>query len=186
MGDVRCVESFDRAFAWQDCANAICGQRLDSPSAWHDERLDNNPRYAFHTCGILPAVVGEAQASGCLVSTMNGRGTARDGILAKVRAAVGDHSALRDAEYAAIPREYRRQGQSGQDELLSLLAQRLNDYDAVVYPCARHEIAATVAAAMAARGKTSLLRPEHLPEEWLPPSGNFPPVDGLPYTEIDK
>ena len=39
---------------------------------------------------------------------------------------------------------------------------------------------------MAARGKTSLLRPEHLPQEWLPAGAEFPPVDGLPYEEIDR
>ncbi len=131
-------------------------------------------------------MVGQTQEGENVVSAVNGTARARDGILAKVRAAVGEHSAVRDAEYRAIPRDYRREGQGSKDEKLNLLARRLHDYDALVYPCARQDIAATVAAAMAARGKTSLLRPEHLPQEWLPSSGNFPPVDGLAYAEIDK
>jgi L-lactate dehydrogenase complex protein LldG len=111
---------------------------------------------------------------------------ARAEILAKVREAVGDHSITRESEYAAIPREYIRHGRSDKEAILSLLTSRLHDYDAVVYHCAAHEIAHTVAAAMVARGKSSLLRPEHLPQEWLPPEHNFPPVDGLSYREIDK
>src|SRR3569623_2870882 len=38
---------------------------------------------------------------------------------------------------------------------------------------------------MAERGKTSLLRTEGLPAEWLPASGRFPVVDGMRYDEID-
>ena len=119
-------------------------------------------------------------------SDLNGGTTARAGILAKVRHAVGDHSTTRDAEYAAIPREYIRHGQADKEEILGLLTSRLQDYEAVVYHCAAHEIAHTVAAAMAARGKTSLLRPERLPPEWLPPEHSFPAVDGLSYREIDR
>jgi len=131
--------------------------------------------------------VGTAQTGEAIVNAaLNGAGSARAGILAKVRAAVGDHSAARDTEYAAIPREYKREGQSDRAELLSLLSSRLDDYEAGVYHCAPGDIAQTVATAMKARGKTSLLRPEHLPQEWLPAAYNFPPVDGLSYPEIDK
>ncbi len=112
--------------------------------------------------------------------------SARAEILTKVRLAVGDHSAECDAEYAAIPRGYIRHGQSGKEEILGLLTSRLHDYDAVVYHCAPHEIAHTVAAAMGARGKRSLLRPEHLPQEWLPPEYSFPVVNGMSYREIDQ
>lgn len=117
---------------------------------------------------------------------MNRPSTARADILLKVRQAVGDNAATREDEYAAIPRHYRHKGQSDRDEILGLLASRLQDYDAVVYHCAPQDIAQTVAAAMAARGKTSLLRPEHLPPEWLPAAHRFPPVDGLSHREIDR
>jgi L-lactate dehydrogenase complex protein LldG len=111
---------------------------------------------------------------------------ARAEILAKVRQATGDHAAAREAEYAAIPREYIRHGQSDREEILALLTSRLHDYDAVVYRCAAHEISRTVATAMAARRKTSLLRPDHLPQEWLPPEHYFPVAHGLSYREIDR
>jgi L-lactate dehydrogenase complex protein LldG len=112
--------------------------------------------------------------------------SARTGILAKVGAATGDHSAARDAEYTAIPREFVRHGNSGAEETLNLLTGRLRDYDAGVYRCAVSDIARTVAEAMTIRGKSALLRPENLPDEWLPDAFRFPLVDGLSYKEIDR
>lgn len=124
-------------------------------------------------------MVGEASAGEAAVS-------ARESILASVRGAVGDNAATCEAEYAAIPRDYRHHGQLGKDEILNLFASRLQDYDAGVYLCGSGEIPQTVAEAMAARGKTSLLRPANLPEEWMPESHRFPVVDGLSYEEIDR
>jgi L-lactate dehydrogenase complex protein LldG len=119
-------------------------------------------------------------------SGSNGHASARGQILTKVRLATGDHSVTREAEYANVPREYRRAGRASREEVLSLLANRLRDYDAVVYQCNRPGIAESVASAMAARGKRSLLRPEQLPVDWLPPTCTFPPVNGLAYQDIDR
>jgi L-lactate dehydrogenase complex protein LldG len=119
-------------------------------------------------------------------ATVSGTATARADILLKVRQAIGDHAASLDAEYAAIPRDYIRRGQREKREILELLTDRLHDYDAGVYRCAPGEIAPTVGRAMGARGKTSLLRPDRLPEEWLPGVDNFPLVNGLHYEEVDR
>jgi L-lactate dehydrogenase complex protein LldG len=120
----------------------------------------------------------------------NGHVSARDGVLAKVRQSLRDvtmdGSAARGADYAAIPRDYIQQGDSSREAVLALLSSRLQDYDATVYPCLRHEIARTVAVAMKARGKTSLLHPDQLPEEWLPAGYAFSRVNGLPDSEIDR
>ncbi|HVV47793.1 MAG TPA: LUD domain-containing protein [Bryobacteraceae bacterium] len=129
-------------------------------------------------------VAAEAGAIG--VSGLNGHVSARAGVLAKIRHAVGDHTAAREAEYASIPREYRRQGGSGREDVVELLAGRLRDYDAHVYHCGPHEVAQTVASAMAERGKTTLLRSGGLPAEWLPSSYQFPVVDGMTYEEVDQ
>lgn len=113
--------------------------------------------------------------------------SARAEILANVQRAIGDHAAAREDEYRAIPRDYIRRGESHKGGVLRLLANRLADYEAGVYRCgAAGEIAQTVAAALVARGKTGLLRPDHLPEEWLPASHTFTPVNGLPYEEVDR
>ena len=125
----------------------------------------------------------------------NGHSSARDGILGKIRQSLGDvggidvpgdRSSTRDAEYVAIPREYRRPGLADKPATLELLANRLHDYDATVYACTAQDIAQTVATAMSARHKTSLLRAEQLPSEWLPSGFGFPVVDGMPYDEIDR
>jgi L-lactate dehydrogenase complex protein LldG len=129
-------------------------------------------------------VAAEAGAIG--VSGLNGHVSARAAVLAKVRHAVGDHTPVREAEYASIPREYRRHSLVSRETAVDLLAGRLRDYEAHVYQCARHEIAQTVASAMAERGKTSLLRAEGLPAEWLPSSFRFPVVNGMPFEEIDR
>jgi len=141
-------------------------------------------------------MVGAPQAGEAAVNPgSNGHIGARDGVLAKIRHSLrdvlgqdvpGDRSATRDAEYAAIPREYRRPGQADRAAILELLANRLHDYDATVYTCTAQEIAQTVATAMAARRKTSLLCADQLPSEWLPAGFGFPVVDGLPYDEIDR
>lgn len=120
------------------------------------------------------------------MSGLNGHVSARDAVLAKIRRAVGDHTPMREAEYAAIPREYRREGVSSREAVVDLLAGRLRDYDAHVYRCGGHEIAQTVAAAMTERGKSTLLRSGGLPAEWLPASFRFPVVNGLVYEEIDR
>ncbi len=117
---------------------------------------------------------------------MNAGLTARAAILEKIERAAGNNSAVREAEYAAFPREYRRAGLAGKEDVLCLLAERLHDYDAGVYRCASHEIAQTVASAMVARHKTSLLRPLDLPRDWLPAGFDFPAVDGFGYEEIDR
>jgi L-lactate dehydrogenase complex protein LldG len=116
----------------------------------------------------------------------NGHAGARNTILAEIQAAVGDHKPVREMEYAAIARNYRRSDDSSRDDVLELLASRLRDYEAGVYHCAERDIAQTVEAAMAARGKTTLLRPQHFPSEWLPAANLFPPVDGMSYEEIDR
>ncbi len=99
--------------------------------------------------------------------------TARADILLKIRLAAGSHSDALETEYAALPRTYRQQGTSDRAAVLTMFTNRLRDYDAGVYRCNAAEIAETVAAAMDARGKTSLLRTGKLPQEWLPAKFRF-------------
>lgn len=112
--------------------------------------------------------------------------SSRAEILSRIIRATGNHAATRDAEYASIRRDYIRAGESGQDNVLMLLAKRLRDYDARVYECGQQEIAQTVAAAMGARGKATLLRPEYIPLDWLPADFHFRAADGTPYADIDR
>ncbi|KRF17236.1 lactate utilization protein C [Nocardioides sp. Soil797] len=61
--------------------------------------------------------------------------SARDDILAKVRAAVGEAP-----EVAAVPRDYRRPSQSSGEELLDRFVERVEDYRATVTRCAEGDV----------------------------------------------
>ena len=85
--------------------------------------------------------------------------SARDEILERVRDAMGGSTANREADYAAILRNYVRQGSLDVEAKLELLVDRLNDYGATVFHAANGDIAAHVAVALKSRGKGSLLIP---------------------------
>ncbi|MCG5216325.1 LUD domain-containing protein [Streptosporangium soli] len=84
--------------------------------------------------------------------------SSREQILARVRAAV------RDAPAVDIPRAYRTGGP--REGLVELFAERVDDYRAIVHVVTGDQVAATIGAALAARGVTRLVVPEGLDEEW--------------------
>lgn len=110
--------------------------------------------------------------------------SARDEILERVRDAMGGSTANREADYAAIPRNYVRQGSLDVEAKLELLVDRLNDYGATVFHAANGDIAAHVAVALKSRGKGSLLIPRDLPRAWLPDGFQFF-REGSNYHEVD-
>jgi len=85
----------------------------------------------------------------------------------------------------AAPREYRRTLNLDPEARLELFTDRLNDYNATVYRSTEAEIAQTVAQALEARGKQSLIIPPGLSRTWLPPGFAFIPDNGLEYQAID-
>ncbi len=108
----------------------------------------------------------------------------RETILERIREATGGAAEARDAEYAAIVRDYRQTGSLDIHQRLELFIDRIDDYGAVVYRCRENEISALVAQAMHARGKGSLLIPRDLPRQWLPDEFNFF-REGPSYREVD-
>jgi L-lactate dehydrogenase complex protein LldG len=85
-------------------------------------------------------------------------GSARDEVLARVRAAVADGAAP-----APVARSYRTAEQPpalAADELLELLAERLADYRALVRRSSTAMVAATVVAALTERGARRVAVPE--------------------------
>ncbi|GAA5054842.1 L-lactate dehydrogenase complex protein LldG [Thermocatellispora tengchongensis] len=84
--------------------------------------------------------------------------SSRDLILARVRAAV------RGAPEVEIPRGYRTAAPG--TDLVSLLAERLDDYRAQVHVVPEAEVPGAVAAALDRRGAARLVVPGGLPEEW--------------------
>ena len=110
--------------------------------------------------------------------------SARQEILERIRDAMGGSTPAREADYAAIPRHYIRQGSLDGEGRLELLVDRLNDYGATVFHASDGEIASHVAVALRARGKNSLLIPRDLPRAWLPDGFQFF-REGSNYHEVD-
>jgi L-lactate dehydrogenase complex protein LldG len=125
-------------------------------------------------------MVGETQTEKLALSH------AKDEILGRIRRAINDVSTSRTSDYAAIAREYQQYGNLDQEWRLSLFAERLRDYGAVVYRCSNAPLPEIIANALAARSKRSLLIPPNLPQEWLPPTFEFVRDNGLSYEAIDQ
>jgi L-lactate dehydrogenase complex protein LldG len=110
--------------------------------------------------------------------------TARSEILDRIRDATGGTTQAREAEYAAIPRDYVRVGSLDTAAKLELLVDRLHDYGATVFHARAGEVASAVSTALKARAKTSLLIPRDLPRVWLPDEFHFF-REGPNYLEVD-
>ena len=109
---------------------------------------------------------------------------ARQEILDRIRktAAAGD----RAAEYAAIPREYRREGAMSAEARIELFSARLFDYGANVYRCTPAQIADAVAQALNQRRRTSVVAAHGVPASWLPEGFEFLEDNELAYAALDQ
>jgi L-lactate dehydrogenase complex protein LldG len=95
---------------------------------------------------------------------------ARTAILQSIRTALGAQAAPDQtvAEYAAIPRDYKRSGSLDLGTRLDLLQNRLEEYDAGVYRTSSNQLASTIAEILAGRKKSRLAIPTGVPLSWLP------------------
>jgi L-lactate dehydrogenase complex protein LldG len=94
--------------------------------------------------------------------------TAREEILARIRAAAGPAAASAevDAAYAALPRGYRRAHHDPAGAgIVALFAERAGDYRAVVERVPADGLPAAVARVLA--GISRFVVPDGLPSEWL-------------------
>jgi L-lactate dehydrogenase complex protein LldG len=110
--------------------------------------------------------------------------SAKEEILALIRA--NGQKDSREAEYAAIPRNYRQTGTLSKDERIALLADRLHDYGCAVHRCPEAEIATCVGDVLRGRGKTRLLITPEIPADWLPNNCELLADSGLGYDELDR
>lgn len=112
---------------------------------------------------------------------------AREEILGRVRRAVDAdrHPERREAEYAALPRDYRAVPTLPAAERLERFEERLRDYNAAVHRCTEAEVPEVIAGILSERGKQGLLAPPELPEAWLPGGFRFLRDQGLTYAELD-
>jgi L-lactate dehydrogenase complex protein LldG len=110
---------------------------------------------------------------------------AKAAILSRIRDAVGDQSAARASEYAAIPRLYARTGSDAKEASITLFEERLHDYEAIVYRCAQPDIARVVSQALTSRGKHRMVVPVELPKSWLPEGFTFLRDQALTFEDLD-
>jgi L-lactate dehydrogenase complex protein LldG len=93
--------------------------------------------------------------------------TARDEVLARVRAALTDVPPGEQAEDVAVPRDYLRSHAEG--DPVELFAERVADYRARVTRITAAEVPGAVAVALLRRGTARVVVPAGFPAEWFPP-----------------
>lgn len=94
--------------------------------------------------------------------------SAREEVLARVRAALQVPSGAPAAPRPEVPRGYRRHDgrPPGDPGLVDRLVDRLEDYKAVVHRCSDAEVGTVVAEVLRARGTRQVVVPAGLPEPW--------------------
>jgi L-lactate dehydrogenase complex protein LldG len=114
--------------------------------------------------------------------------SARDQILHRIRVANGGMSDAAAAHigWSALARGYKRSATQRREAILSLLEDRLRDYDAQVIRSTPADVLRCVAERLAARGKQRLVVPAGFPAEWLPPSFTFVLDKSLTSAELDQ
>jgi L-lactate dehydrogenase complex protein LldG len=111
--------------------------------------------------------------------------TAREEILARIRAALGDQPGP-----VEVPRDYHRPPTSTVDgpapaEVVALFAERAADYRATVESTTPGGLPGAIAAALRARGASRLVVPAGIPPDWLAEAGVERLAD-LPPLTIDQ
>ena len=113
-------------------------------------------------------------------------GEARESVLARIRATTGEDDVTEiAAEWAALPRSYRRSSRLDRQGTLALLAERLRDYDAYVMIVRASELGAAIHERLAANGHPRMLVPPGLPRV-LSEASSFTVDAGFSYEELDR
>ena len=90
--------------------------------------------------------------------------TARDTLLERIRAALGERS----VEEGAIARTYRQAGLDEREAVIARFVERVEDYKAAVIQTTEGQLAAALAQVCAEHGMRRLVAPDDLPDAWLP------------------
>jgi L-lactate dehydrogenase complex protein LldG len=117
--------------------------------------------------------------------------SSREEVLRRIRAAIGSSTsdaAAINAEWEAVPRDYRRTASHEREAILELLEDRLCDYEANVVRAKAGRVGAEIARILTERGKRRLVVPMGLAEalgEPLPAGFDFVVDDGFTPAELD-
>jgi L-lactate dehydrogenase complex protein LldG len=110
----------------------------------------------------------------------------RQMILESMRAGLREHTDELRADYAQLPRRYKQQGSMSVAEKLTLMVERLREYDADVVECTEAALNETIAAQIAASGRRVLAAPPDLPRTWLASGVNWRLDHGLSHQQIEE
>jgi L-lactate dehydrogenase complex protein LldG len=110
---------------------------------------------------------------------------ARDEILGRIRAALRDVPAGESASDVPVARDYRHTDDRPRSELIELLCERINDYQADVRRVAPAGLAEAVQEACADMGLSRLAVPPGLPEQWRPANVEVVEDHGFSAAELD-
>lgn len=120
---------------------------------------------------------------------MTDHASSRQQILDRIRratpSAAPDGTHLAEA-YAGLPRNYVRRGSMDLKARVEKIVERLREYDAEVTECSPKDLAATIAARLAASGRHSFVVPAGVPAEWLAAGFEWKVDANLAAGEIEK
>jgi len=105
----------------------------------------------------------------------------RQQILDRIRHATGGSAAA----VSEAPRHYIRRGSLDQAACLSLMIERLREYDADVVECAPEHLTACIADGLHSSGKHTFVAPPGLPAEWLAAGFDWKIDHRLTHAEIE-
>jgi L-lactate dehydrogenase complex protein LldG len=117
--------------------------------------------------------------------------SSREEVLQRIRTAIGSPSsdaAAIDAEWEAVPRNYKQTASHEREAILELLEDRLRDYDANIMRAKAGEVGREIARVLAERGKRRVVVPAGLAEalgEPLPVGFEFVVDQGFTPAELD-
>jgi len=113
--------------------------------------------------------------------------TAREEILARIRAALPGEPASVTDSYLAITRSYQRHGTLDRAACVELLIDRLVDYDSEVIRVSDEQgIVAAISSSMKRASETRLLLAPAVPAQWLPEDISLVIDDAASIVEIDS
>jgi L-lactate dehydrogenase complex protein LldG len=111
--------------------------------------------------------------------------SAMEEILTRIRQACSEDVEDVAAGYARIVRQYQQMATLGREEILSLLTERLLEYDAHVYRARETEIAALCGELFARRNARRIVAPRDLPDAWQS-GADFVPDKDLDARALDR
>jgi L-lactate dehydrogenase complex protein LldG len=111
---------------------------------------------------------------------------AREEILGRIRAALADVPESERPADVPVAANYRRRGTRDPDELVSVLAQRLEDYHAEVRRVAPGQLPQALTEACRDFGLRRIVVPAALPAEWRPMGVELTEDHGLSAGELDQ